>query len=76
MPDNFPNMVIPLLTVIITRVLVEKLQFTKEDIELSEGLKYQSNWGILWTSIVCFALFLIAAFVFILILEILGVSVA
>ena len=47
-----------------------------EDIELSEGLKCQSNWGIIWTSIVCFALFLIAAFVFILILEILGVSVA
>jgi hypothetical protein len=75
LPDNFPNMVIPLLTVAITRVLVEKLQFTKEDIEISEGLKYQSNWGILWTSIICFVLFLIAAFVFILIIEILGVSV-
>ena len=75
LPDNFPNMVIPLLTVTITRVLVEKLQFTKKDIEISEGLKYQSNWGILWTSIICFVLFLIAAFVFILIIEILGVSV-
>jgi hypothetical protein len=69
-------MVIPLLTLIITRVLVEKLQFTKEDIELSEGLKYQSNWKVLGTSIVCFALFLIAAFVFFLIIGIIGVSVA
>jgi hypothetical protein len=76
LPDNFPNMVIPLLTLIITRVLVEKLQFTKEDIELSEGLKYQSNWKVLGTSIVCFALFLIAAFVFFLIIGIIGVSVA
>lgn len=75
LPDNFPNIVIPLLTVTITKALVEKFQFTKEDIEISEGLKYQSNWGILWTSIICLVLLLIAVTVFILIIEILGVSV-
>lgn len=75
LPDNFPNIVIPLLTVTITKALVEKFQFTKEDIEISEGLKYQSNWGILWTSIICLVLLLIAVTVFILIIEIIGVSV-
>ncbi|PKG76213.1 hypothetical protein CXF86_04720 [Shewanella sp. GutCb] len=75
LPDNFPNIVIPLLTVTITKALVEKFQFTKEDIEISEGLKYQSNWGVLWTSIICLVLLLIAVTVFILIIEILGVSV-
>ena len=75
LPDNFPNMVIPLLIVTITKALVEKFQFTKEDIEISEGLKYQSNWGILWTSIICLVLLLIAVTVFILIIEGLGFSV-
>ncbi|WP_076414438.1 hypothetical protein [Shewanella sp. UCD-KL12] len=75
LPDNFPNMIIPILTVTITKALVEKFQFTKEDIEISEGLKYQSNWGILWTSIICLVLLLIAVTVFILIIEGLGFSV-
>lgn len=76
LPDDFPNTVIPLLTVAITRALVEKFQFTKEDIEISEGLKYHSNWGVLWKSIICLVLFLIAITLFILIIESLGISVA
>ncbi|MEZ9369478.1 hypothetical protein AB4140_11720 [Shewanella sp. 10N.286.51.B2] len=75
LPDNFPNTVIPILTVTITKALVEKLQFTKEDIEISEGLKYQSNWGVLWTSIIGLVWLLIAVTLFILIFEGLGVSV-
>jgi len=75
LPDNFPNIVIPLLTVTITKALVEKFQFTKEDIDISEGLKYQSNWGVVWTSIICLVLLLIAVTVFILIIEGLGILV-
>ncbi|XQW86577.1 hypothetical protein ACOYR1_07600 [Thalassotalea piscium] len=75
LPDNFPNTVIPVLTVSITKILVDKLQFTKEDIEISEGLKYQSNWGVFFTSIICLVLLLITAFVFILVIEMLGVLV-
>ena len=53
LPEEFPNMAIPLATVITTRLVVEKYQVSKQAIVESELLAFQSNWRVLGVSLAC-----------------------
>lgn len=44
LPDNFPNLVIPIMTIVATRLIIEKNQLTKEKIEEDDTLSFHSNW--------------------------------
>ena len=53
LPEEFPNMAIPLATVITTRLVVEKYQVSKQAIVESELLEFHSNWRVLGVSLAC-----------------------
>lgn len=46
LPDNFPSIIIPVITIVSTRLVVEKRQFTKEKIETTDELSFHSNWRV------------------------------
>lgn len=73
LPDKFPNMVIPLATVLGTRMIVEKNQFTKQTISESDSLEFTSNWRVLWVSLLCLFSFFVVAMAVILGLSYLGI---
>jgi len=57
LPEKFPNMAIPLATVIATRFIVEKHQFTKQSIIESGYLTFHSNWRVAGIGLACFGIF-------------------
>lgn len=53
LPEKFPNMAIPLATVISTRMLVEKYQVTKQAVVESDLLQFHSNWRVFGLGMAC-----------------------
>lgn len=43
LPDRFPNLAIPMATVLSTRFIVERLQVSKAAVQQSQALAFQSN---------------------------------
>lgn len=76
LPDKFPNMAIPLATVIATRTLVEKYQVTKQTVVDSELLEFHSNWRVFTVSLACMIAFFVLVFAVILGLDALGIGIA
>lgn len=74
LPENFPNMLIPLVTVVITRTLVEKLQFTKPAIEANEALAFHSNWRVFGMGVGCMLAMMAMIFAAVFGLDALGVA--
>jgi hypothetical protein len=74
LPENFPNMAIPIATIISTRLLVENFQFKKEDISNNENLDFHSNWRVFFIGLISLVTFMVVAISFIMILEVLGVT--
>lgn len=74
LPDRFPNMAIPIATIFATRAIIEKYQFTKRAIADSSSLTFQSNWRVVWLSLSCLVLFLLAAIAVMLGLDYLGIA--
>ena len=74
LPENFTNMVIPIITIVSTRLLIEKFQFKKEDISNSEDLYFQSNWRVFFVGLISLIIFMIIAVSLILTLDALGIS--
>ena len=73
-PDEFPNIAIPLITVISTRLIIEKFQFTKANIVENENLNFHSNWKVLSIGIISMLIFFILATAVIFMTEMLGLS--
>jgi hypothetical protein len=74
LPESFPNMAIPIATIISTRLLVENLQFKKEDISNNENLDFHSNWRVFFIGLISLVIFMVIAISFMMILEVLGVT--
>lgn len=74
LPENFPNMVIPIITVVSTRALIEKLQFKKEDISNNEHLDFQSNWRVFFAGLISMAIAYVIAVIILLVLDALGIA--
>ena len=74
LPENFPNMIIPIITIISTRLLVEKFQFTKEVISNNDDLDFYSNWRVLFVSLISLVVFMIIGVSLLLALDFFGVE--
>ncbi|MGO4894753.1 hypothetical protein [Flavobacterium sp. W21_SRS_FM6] len=74
LPENFPNMVIPIITIVSTRLLIETFQFKKEDISNSEDLDFQSNWKVFFVGLISLIIFMVIAVSLILTLDALGIA--
>ncbi len=72
LPEKFPNMVIPIITIAITRAWVEQKQFTKAAIEASEELDFHSNWNVAGISLTCLAISFAAVFIMLVLADALG----
>jgi hypothetical protein len=59
LPEGFPNTFIPLVYSLIVGELVKKYQLSKEQIEQSEVLEFQSNWRVVGVSVIAFLSFLV-----------------
>ena len=73
LPDKFPNMAIPLATIIATRSIVAKYQFTKQDIIESPAMALQSNWRVFWLGLVCAVITFVAIMALMLGLDYFGI---
>ena len=73
LPAEFPNMVVPLITVLVTRMVVEKYQFTKQAITASESLTFHSNWRVFLVGLASLVAMLVILLVVFVVLEMLGV---
>ena len=74
LPEQFPNMAIPIATVVTTRAIVEKHQFRKQAISDSETLTFQSNWRVLWVALACLLVFFVAIVAVTIVLDSLGIT--
>jgi len=72
LPDDFPNMVIPLATVVLTRVMVEKYQFDRKTIVEDESLNFHSGWRVFFVGVISFCLFIVSAMSFLILMDLLG----
>lgn len=70
LPDNFPGFIFTIATIVATRLMVEKKQFTKEKIEESEQLTFHSNWLVFGIGVLSLLLTFAVVFVIIMALEI------
>ena len=61
LPDRFPNMAFPIATIVATRAIVEKYQFTKQAIAESTSLAFQSNWRVFFVALLCLVVFFAVA---------------
>ncbi len=73
LPEKFPNYLIPMLTAIFTKLVVENFQFKKEEILISEDFEFHSNWRVFGESILYMLLFLIVLFLSFALFSLLGV---
>lgn len=73
LPERFPNLAIPLATIVVTRLLVEKYQATKESVLQSESLEFQSNWLVFGIGLACMIIFLVLVFALFFALDSLGI---
>ena len=74
LPEKFSNIVIPLITMFATGYFINKNQFTKQAIEESPLLTFQSNWRVFWIGVVCFVLTIVAFVVLVVIFGSLGIN--
>ncbi|MFM2480889.1 hypothetical protein [Celerinatantimonas sp. YJH-8] len=74
LPDNFPSMAIPTITIGVTKLLIEKLQFKKKDVIDSHVLDFHSNWRVLLVSLICMAIFMLIGVFFIVLMYSLGIK--
>jgi hypothetical protein len=74
LPDKFPNMLIPLATIIATRSLVEKHQFTKQAIQASDEFSFQSNWRVFWIGIASLIAFCLIGIAWMIALDRIGIA--
>ena len=74
LPDNFPKMLIPLLTVVLTRVMVEKYQFSRKDVIEDDKLVFHSVWRVSAIAVASFCIFIASAMSFLIIMDLLGVK--
>ncbi len=72
-PENFPNMVIPIATVICTRLFIERSQFTKEDIINDERLEFHSNWRVFFVGLISLLVSVVIIFVFVVLFSLAGI---
>jgi len=59
--ENFPFIVIPLSVIIITKNMIERFQFKKEDILVDKELTFQSNWRVFFMGAACFIMSMVLA---------------
>ncbi len=72
LPEKFPNMLIPLATIIATRSIVEKHQFTKQAIQASDAFSFQSNWRVFWIGIASLVIFCVIGIAWMIVLDLTG----
>lgn len=58
LPKSLPNMLIPLITIVVTRSIVE-YQIKKQDVAVANVPLFQSNWRVFWVSLGCMVLSLL-----------------
>ncbi|RXJ88086.1 hypothetical protein [Arcobacter sp. CECT 8985] len=73
LPEKFPNMAIPIATIITTRLIIEKYQFSKEDILSNEELSFQSNWKVFWVSLLSLVILIMLFLSIMFLLDLLGI---
>ena len=73
LPKKFPNTIIPILYLTPALWINKKHQLTKESILKSEEYGLQSNWKVLWLSILWLLAFFIPALVILFILNSIGI---
>ncbi len=57
LPDKFPNLVIPIVYMVIARQIAEKGQMSKQQIQASENYTFQSGWRVFGLSVLLLAIF-------------------
>ncbi len=72
-PENTPNILIPMLYLIPVMMVVEKHQMKKAEILESSEYDFQSNWKVFGMSIVWLFAFLVVAIILLTVLESAGV---
>lgn len=70
LPENFPGLIFTIATIVATRLIVEKKQFTKEKIDESEQLTFHSNWLVFGIGMLSLLLTFAVAFVLIMAIEV------
>lgn len=63
-------MVIPIITIVFTRFIIEKHQFTKEKIATTEELSFHSNWRVFGVGMASLLIMLVVIIVEVSLLEI------
>ena len=76
LPENLPNMVIPIMTIVSTRILVEKYQFKKEDILKSTELDFHSNWRVFFVSLISLIVFIVIGVTLLVVFDLVGITSA
>lgn len=74
LPENLPNMVIPIMTIISTRILVEKYQFKKEDILKSTELDFHSNWRVFFVGLISLVVFIVIGVTLLVVFDLVGIT--
>ena len=75
-PESVPGMPFAAAFIVASRMLVEKYQFSKQDIIDAPELEFQSNWLVLGVSLLCMLVFLLISMGFIFALIAAGVITA
>ena len=73
MPEGFPSIVLALAYGFTAKAIVDKTQFTTEDIEATQNYSRYSNWSVAGVSVIAFILFLIVGVAVLMILDALGI---
>ncbi|MGM8936228.1 hypothetical protein ACS8E9_15335 [Pseudomonas neustonica] len=61
-PESVPGLPFAVAFVVVSRMLVEKYQFSKQDIIDAPELEFQSNWLVFGVSLLCMVIFLAISF--------------
>lgn len=74
LPENFPNMVIPLAYSFFAKQLSVTTQLSKEAIENNENHTFESSWKVLGVGTLALLLFLLIVMIVMLILNFIGID--
>jgi len=61
LPDKFPNLAIPIATLVAAQLVASKLQMSKQAILESDTYGFQSNWLVVGVCVICIVIFFAVA---------------
>lgn len=74
LPEKFPNLLIPIIYMVIARMIAEKMQMSKTAIAASPDYDFESGWKVVGLSVLFLGLFFAVALVWLLGLDYFGIA--